>query len=363
LDTIAANERIALDADGHVQENDELFTEYLDPKYRHRTKGNALNENNVRRYIFDGVGHPPFPKEISIRKPMAAEDRLTVLNKERIQTAVLFPSGALTAPYLGDVGFTKAMITAYQNWITDYCKTDPARLTYAALVSLEDVDWAVAEARRAAKLGAVAITIRPNPVEKRTLDNPMYDRFYAAVQDLGLPLVVHESTGCPETAAGDRYGMMNPERYAFNHAISHPFEQMFAALSMLCGGVCEKFPKLRIGFFEAGCSWAPYWLARLDDHFEHRVLGKYFPIKMRPSEYFQRQCVVTCDPHDDTIPLAIKGIGADKILFATDYPHFDSAGQSVAAFEHVQGISAADARKILWENTARFYGLKVPAIA
>ncbi|MGE0746424.1 MAG: amidohydrolase family protein [Rhodospirillales bacterium] len=358
MDTIT-HDYVALDADGHVQEADELFTEYLEPKHRARAKGGALNADNNRRYFFDGVGHPPFPKEISIRKPMKAADRIKVLDKERVWAAVLYPSGGLVAAYQDGAEFVQAMLRAYNDWMADYCRAFPDRLMFAAPVPLDDPEWAIGEARRALGLGAVAITVRPNPTQKRTLDNPAYDRFYAAVQDLGVPLIVHESTGCPDTAGGDRYGMMVPERYAYNHVISHSFEQMFAALSMLNGGVCERFPRLKIGFFEAGCSWAPYWLARLDDHFEHRVLGRYFPIKMRPSEYFHRQCAVTCDPHDATIPLAVQGIGADRILFATDYPHFDSSGQAVRDFEHVGGISAADQRKILWDNTAAFYGLKV----
>ena len=105
-----------------------------------------------------------------------------------------------------------------------------------------------AEARRAVgQLGAVAITLRPNPTSGRTLDDPSYDSFYAAVQELNVPLCIHESTGCHETAAGDRYGgMMDPASYAFNHVISHPFEQMFAMMSLICGGVLER----------SGSAWA-----------------------------------------------------------------------------------------------------------
>jgi len=157
--------------------------------------------------------------------------------------------------------------------------------------------------------------------------------------------------------------MRNEGRYVFNHIISHPFEQMFAMMSLICGGVLERFPRLKVGFMEAGCSWAPYWLARMDEHFAHRKLGPQMPIKMRPSEYFERQCLVSCDPGDHTIPLAIAGIGAHKIAFATDYPHFDSAGGAVNAFESVHGIAEADRRRILWDNAARFYGLKLPVAA
>ena len=78
---------------------------------------------------------------------------------------------------------------------------------------------------------------------------------------------------------------------------------------------------------------------------------------MKPSEYFDRQCFVTCDPGDHTIPLAIQGIGAHKIMFATDYPHFDSSGSAVNDFLAVDGISDGDRRSILWDNATAFFGL------
>jgi predicted TIM-barrel fold metal-dependent hydrolase len=356
---------IAIDADGHVIEPDEMFTEYLAPEFRSRTRGFVLNADNNRRFIVDGIDHPPFPKEISVRKPMTAENRIKVLDKESIQTAVLFPSAGLVSGYL-DAPFAIAVATAYNNWIADYARPYADRLRFAAPVALHDVDRAIDEARRAVRdLGAVAVCVRPNPTERRTLDNRAYDPFYAAVEKLGVPLVIHESTGCPETAGGDRYGGMDdPESYAFHHVISHSFEQMFAAMSVLCGGVLERFPTLKVGFFEAGCSWTPYWLARLDDHFEHPKLGRYMKgLSMRPSEYFERQCVVSCDPGDHTLPLAIAGLGADKILFATDYPHFDSGGGAVNDFLAVDGVSSADQRKILWDNAAEFFRLEVPVAA
>ena len=94
------NEMIAIDADGHVHEADEMFTEYLDPAFRDRTRGWALNEDGNRRFFVDGVEHPPFPPEISVRKPMSAENRVRVLDKERIAAAVLFPSATLGASFL-----------------------------------------------------------------------------------------------------------------------------------------------------------------------------------------------------------------------------------------------------------------------
>ena len=134
-----------------------------------------------------------------------------------------------------------------------------------------------------------------------------------------------------------------------------------AMMGMICGGVLERHPRLKVGFFEAGCSWVPYWLSRLDEHFEHPKLGHYMrDLTMKPSGYFERQCVVTCDPGDKTIPIAIENLGPDKVLFATDYPHFDSHGGAVKAFMNVPGISAENQKKILHDNALSFYGIVLP---
>ena len=361
-DTAAAADFLALDADGHVHEENVMFTEYLEPEFRRHTEGWALNADRNRRFIVDGIEHPPFPKEISVRKPMPPDSRIKVLNKERIRLAVLFPSAALTAGYM-EPGFAHAVMRAYNSWMADWCGHDPDRLKFAAPVALYDIDDAIREAQRAVgTLGAVAISVRPNPAGGKRLDDASREPFFSAVEELGVPLVVHESTGDPSTAGADRYGgIMVPESYTFHHVVSHPFEQMMAMMAILCGGVLERHPKLKVGFFEAGCSWAPYWLARLDDHYEHPKLGGYMTgLTMLPSEYFERQCVVTCDPGDPTIPLAVQGIGAHKILFATDYPHFDSGAGAVNDFLEVADFPDADRRRILWNNTLDFYGMELP---
>lgn len=314
----------------------------------------------MRRFFYAGRPEPPFPDAISIRKPMAAADRLTLLDKERIWAAMLYPSGVLAGFYAVPPPARQGLAEAYLAWIADYCAADKRRLFFAAPVPPDDVAWAVRQVERAAARGARAICIRPNRPPGRRWDEAALDPFYAAVAAAHLPLVFHETTGDPDTAAGDRYGIRNPDRYVFSHILSHPFEQMFAAMSVICGGVLERFPALRVGFAEAGCSWVPYWLARMDAHFANRALRRQMPIAQKPSDYFARQAFVTCDPDDATLPLALAALPSDTVLFATDYPHFDSAGGAVESFRAIVGVAESDRRKILWTNAARLYGIAGP---
>lgn len=355
---------LAIDADGHVIESNDWVDEFVEPRLRDRAPRLGPNAEGKLRFHHDGVSHPPFPPPVSIRKPMTPANRIKVLDKEGISAAVLFPSVGLVVPYLVEGEVAHGLVRGLNDWLAAYRKPFSDRLHTVGVLTLHDVAKAVDEAGRTVRNGAVALVIRPNPCDERTLDDPAYDPLYAAIEELGVPLIFHESTGCPNTAGGNRYGMTNAARYTFNHIISHSFEQMFAALSIICGGVLEKFPRLRVGFFEAGCSWVPYWLGRMDSHFEHRSMRKQMPLlKMKPSEYFTRQCAVTCDPDDATVPLAVKAIGAERIMFASDYPHFDSGAGPVREFMEIEGLSDADRRRILWENAVAFFGLKVEAPA
>ena len=131
---------------------------------------------------------------------------------------------------------------------------------------------------------------------------------------------IHEGSHCrlPSTGA-DRFDT----RFAL-HACSHPIEQMMAMLALIEGGVLERHPTLRVAFLEAGCGWLPYWLWRLDE-LEYKNLAWEVKdnVKMKPSEYFRRQCFISVEPDEPYIPELIKYIGEDNLLFACDYPHPD----------------------------------------
>ena len=126
------------------------------------------------------------------------------------------------------------------------------------------------------------------------------------------------------------------------------------------GGILEKHPRLKVAFLEGNCSWLPWLLWRLDEHWELFSDTDAPNTKMKPSEYFKRQCYVSVDCEESPIKYAIDYIGNENIIFSTDFPHVD------AQFPHSSDhflqlpISDEDKRKILWDNCARFYGMEVP---
>jgi predicted TIM-barrel fold metal-dependent hydrolase len=282
--------------------------------------------------------------------------RLEVMDAEGIDAVLLFPTlSSVPIAAIPDEGFGLALARGYNNWLTEFCQTAPDRLFGVAQVPLLHVDAAIAESTRAiVELQMKAIFLRPNPYAGRAWTDPIYDPFWIRVQDLGVPIAFHEGT-FPRgmvTAGIDRF-----ESFFFQHIVSHPFEQQLACLSLIAGGVLERFPRLRVAFMESGTGWLPYWLHRMDEHYE--TLGWMVPeITMLPSKYFSRQCYISTEPGDSHVAGVAELIGADRILFASDFPHYDAVFPgAVQAFVANCGLDSDGRRAILSGNAARLLGI------
>ena len=131
-----------------------------------------------------------------------------------------------------------------------------------------------------------------------------------------------------------------------------PSRRMGAIVAMICHGVFERFPRLRVAYLEAGCGWLPSWLHRIDEHLE--MAGKEFPeLTMNASDYFRRNCWITTECDDPYVSDVIRWMGDDRILFESDFPHPDSKYPHTS--ETFLGllpdqISDESKRKILWDN-------------
>ena len=96
---------------------------------------------------------------------------------------------------------------------------------------------------------------------------------------------------------------------------------VYAFTTMQAGGGLERFPNLKIVMLETGCGWIAHWLDRMDEYYER--LAWDTPMKLKPSEYFVRQCYISMEPDEKTVVTMAQIVGADKIMWASDYPHFE----------------------------------------
>src|SRR6478609_7313151 len=366
-----------VDADGHILEPLDLWDKYIDPEFHDRRPRFVIDENGKERLSVEGklLGNPRGIGSlgaVGVRQGDVIPDtlkyaegkkggfdphsRIVDMDADGIDAAFLYPSLGLFAGAVEDPGLAGAMCRAYNRWLADYCSPYPDRLFGVAMLPMQDVDLAVAEMRFARKeLGFKAAFIRPNPYhENKTINDPMYEKFWAAAEDLDLSIGFHEgaSAGMPQVGM-DRFATRGAQ-----HIVTHTLEMMLACLAVIWGGVCEKHPKVRIAFLESGGGWVAPWLDRMDRHFDDQGFNDS-GLKTRPSELFQRNCWISFEPVEGSLKVLADYIGPNKIMWATDYPHADGffPGAPDMVRERIKGTSPETQRGVLAGGALAFYGI------
>ena len=246
--------------------------------------------------------------------------RLRDMDSEGIDQAVLYPTIGLYFSLLTDPAAAVALAAAYNEWLAGYCAADPRRLFGAAMLPLQDPVAAARELRRGVdELGLVAGFVRPNPCLGRSLSDRAYDVVWEAAEELDVPIGMHEGSSVDvPTLGSDR-----PFNPLILHAVSHSFEAMLACAQLIAFGTLERHPGLRLLFLESSGGWAPFWLERLDE--QAKSFGGFCPdMALRPSEYFARQCAISFEVDEHTLPALVPFVGGSRIVWGSDYPHHDA---------------------------------------
>lgn len=372
-----------IDADGHLFETPTLYEkfceEYLDPEYR-QTMRHIIDTAHQRGpgtplwTVLSRVPQLRLDRQLGVLnqlssparvggKPSTKENertwdpqgRLEDMDVEGIDVSVIFPSGLSSFSALDDVGLEAAIYKAYHRAVSEYCQTDPQRLKWVAVVCQRDIETGVAELMRSAEdpnmVGACISTRMPD----KLLDHPDLVPLWEAAQDLEVAVVLHgQGNGRPPYGMGNWDG---GENLFVVHAATHPYEQMRAMAAIVGGGVLSRFPNARFAFLESGCGWVPFWLDRLDDHYEKMPL--HVPLlgqSPRDAVLKGDQCFISCDPDETTIESVVDLIGEDRIIYASDYPHFDGRfPDSVRLIAERDRLTESAKRKILAGNALRLY--------
>jgi hypothetical protein len=146
----------------------------------------------------------------------------------------------------------------------------------------------------------------------------------------------------------------------FTQAISNPVDVMSSICFLTSGGVCERFPNLKLIFLEANGGWLVPWLERLDHHAKKFAWDVPW-LKMLPSEYFRRQCWISFDPDEAMLGFTARSplVGADRIIWASDYPHPDAKfpGVTDELAEALVGLTFAEQQEIASRSAIALYGI------
>ena len=196
--------------------------------------------------------------------------------------------------------------------------------------------------------------VRPNPCLGRSLSDRAYDVVWEAAEELDVPIGIHEGSSVDvPTLGSDR-----PFNPLLLHAVSHSFEAMLACAQLIAFGTLERHPGLRLLFLESSGGWVPFWLERLDEQAES--FGGFCPdMALRPSEYFARQCAISFEVDEQTLPALVPFVGERRIVWGSDYPHHDATfpGAVEAIRTTVAPCATATQVHVLGLNARRHYRL------
>jgi predicted TIM-barrel fold metal-dependent hydrolase len=348
---------IVIDADGHMLEPDSLYIDYADPDQKDlipATPDYGLVEANTPLGTSSRSPTLVRPTACVAADPeggFAPLPRLADMDKDGIMQMVCFPS-VVTSLCRYSVPVERAMVAAYNNWMSTFCSAAPERLFSPIVVSLRDLDFAITEIHRRLNDPAfVGVTI-PTRLDGRTLADPYFDRLWQAAQDFDLPILVHSGTARPPYPIGMSE---QADNFFLMHLMHHPCEQMLALASVIGGGVLDRFTTLRFGFFEAGCGWVPWYMERICEH--ATSLPGFVPrLRSDPRSYINDgRCFFSCDPDEASNEHFVTQLGDEALLYASDYPHWDSVFPSSVAALVDRAFDTSTLTRILSGNARRLY--------
>ncbi len=381
---MAATQKIlTVDADGHVLEPRDTWQKYIEPGLRDRAIRIEKDDEGVEVLLVDGKPHLALRGRLGALGGigMDSEDlmtvgqrsyedgcpaggydpsaRLSVMDDEQIDIALLYPTiGIAWEGVVRDPKIATAYCRAYNRWIVDFCSHDRRRLVPIAHICLKDPEGAVEEVKRARNDGCAGVYLSPDPPARdgRQLDDLEFVRFWETVQDLEMPIAFHvvaRSGGVLDPWVNDPQGGVGAEVFAFAFLA---LDVMAAFTSMMTRGLFETYPRLRCAVLEAGSNWITAWLDRLDHKSE--VMRPFSKMKLLPSEYFKRQCLIAAEPDESITAQVVEHLGDDFVVWASDYPHLDASFNVVGEIrEKIARLPESSQRKVLGENAVRFYGL------
>ena len=398
-----------IDSDGHILEHPTAMPDYAPAAFRDRIWHIETDAEGTEWVVHDGARSPANYLAIAGTAGMSddevtrarsgnmrytevrpaaynAKARLHDMDEDGIDLAVLYPTLLLGMQSWADIEFAGVACRAYNDWVSDHTQEGEGRLFAAGAVPpMHDAagvqDVADGIRRVAEKPGIVSVFLRPNPaVEWRPFSDPVYDPIWRAAADTGIVLAFHPflapdmAGACQGLKLGrpqDEHGRFAPlaeepaegwglNNIYFTQAVANPVDVMHSICYVTSGGVAERFPDTKFLFLEANGGWLVPWLERLDHH------AKKFSwdvpwLQMLPSEYFRRQCWISFDPDESMLAFTANSplCGADRIIWASDYPHPDAKfpGVTQELTEALAGLAWDQKRTITSESARALYGI------
>ncbi|MAG33122.1 MAG: amidohydrolase [Deltaproteobacteria bacterium] len=392
---------LAIDGDNHFYEADDCCTRHLDPKYQDRsvhpvrdgdgpgqwffgdkpltfhrgTRDFVMKPGQYRAFMAGADFDPSSPPEMvpALSPEFSQRDaRLEAMDRQGLQACLMLPSFgvAFDAECASDPEAACAATSAFNKWVGDeWGFAYQNRIFASALISLFDRDMAVAELDRVLALGARSIAVRVGPLNGISPADPHFDPFWSRVNEAEIPVILHIGVSGYNPYVGAMWGEnpnvsemeMSPFLY-YTCFGKRPILDMIACL--IFHNLFGRYPKIRMVSIENGSTWVPNLLKDLDKsglvtvstQGTKNVNDIGGPLTDRPSDIFKEHFWV-CPFFEDPVPELVETIGADHVIFGSDWPHPEGVTEPLDFLEECEGLSADQIRLIMRDNNEKLLGL------
>lgn len=324
----------------------DIHTHFIPPQViADARQGRALNNIKLeRRGDAEWFIHPQ-----GYRYPLAAEfwdmeAKLRQMDRLGLSMSVLSISPTLFF-YWAEAGPTREFCQMANEAAAKLVAQSGGRLRAMATVPLQDPNAAANELRRAVtQLGLRGVEIG-TVMERVPLDDPRFDPFFSAAEELGAPVVLHPYYVGPKPQLGDFY---------MTNLIGNPLDTTIAAARLILSGCLDRHPKLNVVLVHAG-GFMPYQIGRLDHGYCVRSETSAV-IRQPPSTYLSRFYFDTITHADLPLKFLVDLVGPEHVVIGTDLP-FDMADTEFSARLASAGLEGAAASAIESRNVVRLFGL------
>ena len=371
-----------ISADSHVMEPPELWWNALGPKFGDRTP-RPLDEYRGEKGSFFYSGYLGSPVQ-RIRIPLSSETEAAAYEAEEmglgavgydpgvrvkwqmeggIDAEVMNPTTMLGVMRNPDVPVLHACSEVFNDWMAEFSSYDPQRLVGISVIPMHDVDWAVQELKRTLSLGLKGPMINCQaPEGSPPFRDPVYDKFWAVAEEAGVPITLHILTGRVVDALFLARMGQTPEETSANPGLWIDLFieiQTVLANDFIYGGILDRFPNLKVLCSEFEISWIPGFMARLDQIEDVAPRLNLPKIKMKASEYMKTR-VYHGFIDDTAAEFAIPHVGADRVLWGSDFPHIRSIGLDAQStlYHQLQSFAGEDQARLVGLNAVEVFGLR-----
>jgi predicted TIM-barrel fold metal-dependent hydrolase len=357
-------------ADSHAGGSHAAYRDYLDPKFHEQFDAWRGKYRNPYKDLGDKRRYRNWDNEMRNGQQEADGVVGEVIFPNTVPP--FFPNFVLFAapPKPEEYELRLEGIRTHNRWLVDFCAQFPEKRAGIGQIFLNDIDDAIADVKwikeKGLRGGILLPNVPPDAKWVKPLYDPEYDRLWALIQDLEVPINVHGGTGAPE------YGPYPFSMLLYINEVG--FYSQRPLVHFILGGVFERFPRLKFVVTETGCSWVPSLLKGLDRTIDQiRTSGQTGEIRYGDahklnhlaSEYFAQNVWMGVSQPGPSDAAALSQVGLGRFMWGSDYPHDE--GTYPFTREHLRqifsGMKPSDMQKILAENVAGLYGFDLPALA